>query len=175
MRAWLALVLLLPALAGCTGTAPREVGPLVGNIAPVFEVQPVDNVSAWNLTAHRGQVVLLDLMGVNCEPCRQAMPHLLAVAGAHANDTRFAMVSVDMASVYPGLGASNVQEIHNFRREFNATWPFAPDPGTVGQGFEPIALPTMVIIDGEGIIRFKAGGKVLQENQVEAELAKAGA
>jgi thiol-disulfide isomerase/thioredoxin len=173
MRAALAGALLALLLAGCSGPAPREVGPLVGNLAPDFTVQPVDGGAAFHLGAHRGQVVLLDLMGSNCEPCRQAMPHLLAVRAAHADDAGFAMVSVDMGALYPGLGARGSEDIRRFQEEFNATWPFAPDSGDAGRGYEPIALPTMVLVDGEGVIRFKAGGKVLQEDAVEREIAAA--
>lgn len=171
-RVGVALALLALALAGCTGPG-REVGPLVGNTAPGFTLTPVDSV-AWSLRAQQGKVVLLDLMGVNCAPCRAEMPHLLRVSAGHAGDAGFAMLSVDMASVYPGLGARSLDEIRAYKREFNASWPFAPDEqGRVGPAYEPIALPTIVVIGPDGVIRAKHSGGVTTEEQLEASIAKA--
>jgi thiol-disulfide isomerase/thioredoxin len=176
VRAAALALLLAPALlAGCNGPAPREVGPLVGNLAPPFTLQPVEAGAApWALEAHRGRVVLMDLMGVNCLPCRREMPHLLALARAHAGDAGFAMLSVDMASVYPGLGARSLDEIRAFQAEYNATWPFGPDEeGRVGQAYEPIALPTKVVIDAEGVLRAKFTKEITDMAELEEAVAKA--
>ncbi|HEV8359929.1 MAG TPA: TlpA disulfide reductase family protein [Candidatus Thermoplasmatota archaeon] len=170
---WQALALLGLLLAGCTAPDARTVGPLVGNLAPPFEVQPVD-APAWNLSAMQGKAVVLDLMGVNCGPCRVEMPHLLELAARRANDTAFGLVSIDMASVFPSLGARNDSEIRGFKAEFNATWPFAPDTGGwVGRAYEPIALPTAVVVGPDGVIRAKHSGGTVTADQFEADLAAA--
>lgn len=172
MRAAAGLVLAALLLSGCA--EPRDVGPLVGQVAPGFEVLPVDGPEPWNLSAQRGKAVLLDLMGVNCAPCRTQMPHLLAVARNHANDSRAAMLSVDMASVYPTLGAREPGEIRAFKAEFNATWPFAPDAqAKVGRAYEPIVIPTLVVIDREGVIRAKFSGGTTPEATLEDALRRA--
>jgi thiol-disulfide isomerase/thioredoxin len=163
-----ASLLLAALLTGCTGGSPRDVGPLVGNLAPDFSVTPAGGASAWDLHEQRGKVVMVDLMGVNCAPCRREMTHLLALAGDHANDTGFTMLSVDMASVYPGLGARNASEIVSFRQEFGAAWPFAPDEGgLVGRAYEPIALPTKVLIGADGVIRAKIAKEITSEAELE--------
>jgi thiol-disulfide isomerase/thioredoxin len=170
MRAALALLALL--LAGCTQPAGREVGPLVGNTAPGFVVQPVGADTSWNLTEHRGRFVVLDLMGVNCDPCRAEMPHLVALSANRS--LGFDMVSVDMASVYPGLGAKDTSQIAGFRARFNATWDFAPDPGHVGRDYEPITLPTTVVIDRDGIIVFRSGGGIVTEQAILGQMEQHG-
>ncbi|MCA1813080.1 MAG: TlpA family protein disulfide reductase [Halobacteriales archaeon] len=170
MRAALLALLLL---AGCLGQpAGREVGPLVGNTAPDFTVQPVGANATWHLAEHRGRFVVLDLMGVNCEPCRVEMPHLLALS--QDRSLGFDMVSVDMASVYPGLGAKDTRDIQQFRAGFNATWDFAPDSGRVGRDYEPIVLPTTVILDREGVIVFRSGGGTVTEQQMRGAMERAG-
>lgn len=163
---------LAAALAGCT-TPRREVGPLVGNLAPAIAVQPLD-APAWNLADHRGQVVLVDLMGVNCPPCRREMPHLVAFAAAHAGDAGVALLSVDMASVFPALGARDAQDLRAFREEFNATWPFAPDAaGDVGRAYQLLILPTKVVIDAEGVIRAKLSKEIGSAQELEDAVARA--
>src|SRR5207245_5148969 len=48
------------------------IGIATGQIAPAFTVQDV-NGTAWNLSLHRGQVVLLDFMGAHCISCEFEM------------------------------------------------------------------------------------------------------
>lgn len=159
-------------LAGCIGT-PAELAPIVGNPAPDFAVETIDG-ETWRLSDQAGRVVVLDLMGVHCAPCRAAMPHLRDVHEAHAGDG-LAMLSVDMGSVYPALGSDDPDELRAFRDAFNATWAFAVDRGAkVGPAFQPIAVPTLVVIDGEGIIRAKLSGAIVDSEQVEAAMAEAG-
>lgn len=169
LAAWLLALL----LAGCTGPAARDTGPLVGNLAPDFEVQPVDS-EPWRLAAQRGKVVLLDLMGVNCPPCRREMPLLTAFARAHAGDANLTLLSVDMASVFPSLGARDAEDIRAFKAEFNATWPFAPDAaGQVGRSYDLIILPTKVVIDEDGVIRVKLSKEVASQRELEDAIAAA--
>lgn len=165
--------LLSVVLAGCMAPQGGARGPLVGNLAPDFDAQPVDR-EPWSLAAQRGKVVLLDLMGVNCPPCRAEMPHLLRVMANHRDDPGYAQVSIDMASAFPGLGARNLDEIREFRDEFRMTWPIAPDrDGDVGPAYEPISLPTLVIIGPDGVIRAKHGGGVTAAEQLERDIAAA--
>lgn len=169
----LPMALLSVVLAGCTAPEGGGVGPLVGNLAPDFAVQPVDR-EPWSLAAQRGKVVLLDLMGVNCPPCRAEMPHLLKVMANHQDDAGYAQISVDMASVFPGLGARNLDELRGFRDEFRMTWPIAPDRGgDVGPAYQPIGLPTIVIIGPDGVIRAKHSGGVTSAEQLERDIAAA--
>lgn len=175
MRAAVFVLAIVPVLAGCANNPqPREVGSLVGDQAPAVNVQAVDTQAPWRLSDQRGRVVLLDFMGVNCPPCRKQMPNLVAVSVDHATDERFAMLSVDMASVFPTLGAHDQDEIRAFKREFNATWPFAPDPGTVGRDFSLLGLPMTVVVDGNGVIRFKSTGNVLSAEEMERAISQAG-
>lgn len=167
------LAVLAALLAGCMGPGSgREVGPLVGNVAPDFTLEPV-NAPRFTLSEQRGKVVLLDLMGVNCPPCRAEMPELRKAAQAHADDEGFFMVAVDMATVYPGLGARNEQEIRDFVEEFRATWPFAADTDGVGRKYQPISLPVKVYIGPDGVIREVKSGGTSTAAQIEASIARA--
>lgn len=171
VRSLALLLLLTAALAGCT-SGERGTGSLVGDRAPGFAVQVVDGPS-WSLEAQRGKAVLLDLMGVNCPPCREEMPHLLGVAARHADDTRFAMLSVDLGSLYPSLGAASDDDVRGFKADFNATWPFARDrDGTIGRAYDAIALPSFVVVGPDGVITWR---QVSRASEAELEAAIAGA
>lgn len=172
VRPALAGLVLALLLSGCAAPG-RDVGPLVGNVAPDFTVQPVTGGPPWSLAGHRGQVVMLDLMGVNCPPCRREMPHLVAFAAARADDPGLALLSIDMASVFPALGARDLREIEAFAREFNATWPFAPGGGDVGRDYALIALPTKVLIDADGVIRAKVSTEIGSVGQLEELVGRA--
>lgn len=165
------LAVLLLALAGCTQPG-REVGPLVGNTAPDVALQPLDG-APFRLAEQRGKVVMLDLMGVNCPPCRREMPLLVEFHAAHARDADLVVVSVDEGSIFPALGARDAQQIRDFQAEFNATWPFAPDArGEVGRAFDLLILPTKVVVDKEGVIRAKLSKEIVSVQELEDALAK---
>lgn len=91
-RALFCLLLLCgPALAAGT-PAPQPVLP--GMIAPDFN-RPDFNGKPVNLSAYRGQVVLLDFWASWCAPCIEETPHLIALQKANAGKLQIIGVSMD--------------------------------------------------------------------------------
>lgn len=106
-------------------------------------------------TARR--VAVVDLMGVNCPPCRAQTREFVKWHDRY-DTSGVRVLSVDFGSARPGLGANNEQEIHDFRDEFDAQWDFAADTDNVAKNYQIIGLPTLYIIDQEGVIQVRHSG-----------------
>ncbi|MBI4392867.1 MAG: TlpA family protein disulfide reductase [Euryarchaeota archaeon] len=164
-------VLLLVALtlvSGCLGEPASDEGLTLGKKAPDFAVTTIDGVGlARSDTVSR--VFVLDIMGVNCPPCREEMPHLVALHDEFNGSREFLLVSVDTGTRFPGLGANSIDEIRQFKSEFGANWTFAYDnPNTgVGPRYQPLALPTLFIVDATGKIIYRNTGITTQEKLSE--------
>lgn len=172
------------ALAGCLsgpypappqGSQPEE-GLTAGKRAPDFAIRDVDG-RELRLSSN-DDVLLLDLMGVNCPPCREEMPHLQMAASHFGGGTgrdNYTQLSVDIGTVFPTLGAESDEDVRAFRDEFQASWRFARDTAEsgVGRSFKPLGLPTLLIIDAEGTIRFRKDGAIISAETLIAEIEKA--
>ncbi len=148
--------------------SPDTVGLSLGQLAPDFMIVDV-NGTAWNLSGHRGQVVLIDFMGSNCATCIREMKDgvLQAVHNAYASND-FAMISIDVGG---SLGTESPAEAWRFLRGLSryGTWepglrPFAPaDQGLAGT-YLVSGLPLKYLIDKEGRIAWKWLGAVTYED-----------
>ncbi|HVL88144.1 MAG TPA: TlpA disulfide reductase family protein [Candidatus Thermoplasmatota archaeon] len=176
--ATLALLLAALAVSGCT-SPPNPSSPFVGKTAPEVSVVDVQG-NALRLSELRGRVVVLDLMGVNCPPCREQMPYFVRFADRHGGGNAqsgegVVMMSVDLAATFPGLGARNDDEVRAFAQEYRAGWHFAQDlDSAVGTAYRPVGLPTVVIVDANGVIQFRKDGGVVSDETLERELQRIG-
>jgi thiol-disulfide isomerase/thioredoxin len=99
----------------------------------------------------RGKVVLLDFWGTWCPPCRNSLPSLRDLNQKYANEKAFVMISV------------SVHDEEDKWRDFTArnqmTWPQAFDRDSrIQRAFAVNRFPTYILIDHEGIVRFRASG-----------------
>lgn len=140
------------AVAGCTESTPY--GSKIDDRAHPFALTTIDgeDVTLEGLTSDG--ILVLDLMGVNCGPCRQQTRQLVKWHDEY-NTSGIRMLSVDLGGQIGALGADDEQEIVEFRDEFGAQWDFAADTDGVGQDYEVIGFPTLYVIDREGVIVFK--------------------
>ncbi|MBC7174328.1 MAG: TlpA family protein disulfide reductase [Polyangiaceae bacterium] len=104
------------------------------------------------LAALRGRVVVLDFWAHWCEPCRVSTPELNAVRESLGDSP----VSFYGVNVEANLAPRRVIEEHV---RFGATFPtFHDEDRSMTTAYRADRLPTIVVIDREGIVRFRGSG-----------------
>jgi thiol-disulfide isomerase/thioredoxin len=150
-------------VAGCSvGAADRPESALVGKPAPDFKLALLDGGEV-ELSALKGKnLVLLDFWATWCGPCRQVMPAL-------------DRVSKDYASKGVRYLAVNLREepakINAYLKQAGLKLEVPLDKdGKVAASYAVRGIPTMVIVDKEGIVREVHVGA---SPNLEVELRKA--
>lgn len=169
-RAFAGVVLVLAvALAGCVDQ-DSPYGSKVGDRAHPFTLTTLEDVT-FSLEEQEGKVVLIDLMGANCATCRREMPELKETRAAF-NTSEVVFISIDLGSRIGTLGGEDESDLREFRDEFNASWHFAMDVDDVGANYQVLAVPTIYVVDGDGVISYRHGG-VASADTLEDEIRKA--
>lgn len=154
----LSITLAVAMLAAATVTAQEQ----TPGQAPDFTVA-TEQGEEIRLSALRGKVVVLDFWGTWCPPCIEAVPELAALQRDYSGRS-FALLSLSSDSNEP------------FWREFirdkgMLAWPQVLDRGDRLQRLYGVrAFPTYIVVDGEGIIRYRAAGS---KNNTRAALRRA--
>ncbi len=119
------------------------------NYAPDFSVVTSEG-EMLDLAGLKGKVVVLDFWASWCAPCKETIPTLRRTAQRHAN-APFVLISI---STHRDAGAWRSAVAVD-----KMIWPQHLDSsGTLARLFKVTALPTTVILDGEGIIRIRLEG-----------------
>ena len=112
------------------------------------------------LSDYRGKVVILDLMGVACSPCRLELIQLKKVSESYSKD-QVAIISIDVWT----MEGETAQDVRNLRESYKAyfgkelDWVFGIDDGTLWRNYViDGAVPSLYIFDQEGKIYFKHAG-----------------
>jgi thiol-disulfide isomerase/thioredoxin len=110
----------------------------------------------FNLTAQRGNLVVLNFWGSWCAPCRREAPTLAALA-RHFKDKPVRFIGDDVQDAPANAAA--------FERTFGIGYPSLNDPGEqVALAFHgavpPVGIPTTLLIDGNGHIAGRVVGEV---------------
>jgi thiol-disulfide isomerase/thioredoxin len=97
---------------------------------------------------YRGKVVVVNFWASWCAPCRREQPGLEALS-RQMEGVMF--IGVDYRDIDADARA--------YLREFGVTYPSVTDPvGTLGMRFDVPYLPTTVIADRSGRLRFRLAG-----------------
>jgi thiol-disulfide isomerase/thioredoxin len=149
---------------GATGAATGAESPLVGQAAPVFQLNMLDGTQ-FNLAARKGRIQVLDFWATWCGPCMQTMPLVDEVLRSFA-DKQVDLVAVNLEE--------QPQAIKSMLERHKLKVPVALDrDGVVAAKYAVTAIPQTVVIDKEGkVVRLFVGGgkntaealrKILQE------------
>ncbi|MGE0784936.1 MAG: TlpA family protein disulfide reductase [Sandaracinaceae bacterium] len=145
-----AIVALAIGAAFFSGGDGRRTSPLVGRVAPTFELPLVAGTGAGDrvsLEALRGEVVALDFWASWCGPCRMSIPVLNRVHDRYGS--RVHMYGLNVESQVPPAA---VVDAH---RSFGALFPTLQDQGYRAQAdYQVQSIPTLVLIDRQGTIRY---------------------
>ena len=123
--------------------------------APDFALTDIDG-KPLSLKDFRGKVLVLEVFQIKCLPCTSEIAELKKVQKKYSS-TNVEIISV---SVNP---ADTVQLLKEYRAEHEITWRIARDTDGISSKYNIRATPTTIVIDGEGLIRFKREGSVSAE------------
>jgi cytochrome c biogenesis protein CcmG/thiol:disulfide interchange protein DsbE len=158
-RLWGALLLVL-VVAVAAFVLARQLGSdpdggesvLVGHPAPALTGSTLDG-ARFDLADWRGQVVLVNVWGSWCYPCRQEQPLLAAAySSLHARGLR--MVGIDVRDRTADARAF-------LARYGRAAWPSVADPdGEHAVDWGTFALPETYLVGADGTVLAKSVGPV---------------
>jgi peroxiredoxin len=156
-------------IRGCKSTAALVLGVILSasaaelsGPAPDFAL-PARDGGQVTLAELEGQVVMLNFWATWCGPCRQEMPHLESLYQRYS-DLGFTLLGV------------NVEEDSSGADKFLAgtpvTFPILFDPKSeVSKKYDVIAMPSTVLIDRAGNLRFiHHGYQPGYENEYQAQI-----
>jgi len=131
------------------------------------------------LREYYGTVILLDLMGVNCQPCALEMTQLKQIQTNYSRDDVI-IISIDVW-VSQGENATLLRQYHDvFLQQLNLdlNWTFGLDDaqGTIGNSYARSGVPTLYILDKKGNIYYTHVGYDSYStlaSKLDAVLAKA--
>ena len=142
----------LGALAGCSGDSGSKLGPH-GEIAPDGERAGARSLTAprlgggtVDLASMRGKVVVLNVFGSWCDPCKEETPGLVQ----SATDTQGKGLPVQ----FVGLAERDTTGgIDQFTATYGVTWPVVnDDEGSIVAGLGTLApaVPSTLVLDKQG-------------------------
>lgn len=157
----------IEALASKAAEFPFGNSPLIGKRMPRLD-SGVPIADSFNMPDD--SVVLLEFWAVWCGPCIKSFPDVQELATKHAGD-KFVVVGVtkrygyyldgDQEGLLQRATAQrqvSVEEeaaaIRHFAAEQKLAFPMILDDGTISEAFRVESLPTTVVVDSSGIIRF---------------------
>lgn len=119
------------------------------NFAPDFSITTSDGEYV-TLEDLRGKVVLLDFWATWCPPCVASVPALRNLYRRFEKERSFVMIAIS--------ADREVETWKAFTAKNQMVWPQHLDRNfKVQRAFEIRAYPTYVVIDAEGIVRYRGG------------------
>jgi thiol-disulfide isomerase/thioredoxin len=108
-----------------------------------------------DLRGLRGHVVYVDFWASWCTPCRQSFPWMKALESAYGRQG-LSVVAIDLDH--------DQQDAQRFLRVFKPNFAVLFDPaGTLAQRFNVMGMPTSVLIDRKGTVRYQHIGFLFKQ------------
>ena len=117
---------------------------LVGKAAPDFQPAVLTGAELGKLSSLKGQVVLIAFFATWCRPCVAMMPHIEAL------HERLGQKGLKVI----GISSESAEVVATVAEKFNLKYTIASDDSeVVSSSYRIYALPTMVVIDRQGVVR----------------------
>jgi thiol-disulfide isomerase/thioredoxin len=145
----------------------------VGSAAP--EVRATDLRGApKQLSALRGEVVLVNIWATWCGPCRQEMPSMERLYRTLGSEgLRIVAVSIDAAPGGVDADGREGGDVAAFTREFGLSFDIWRDPaGTVRRDYRTTGVPESFLVDRGGRIVKKVIGATEWDDPATVELIR---
>jgi DsbE subfamily thiol:disulfide oxidoreductase len=127
-------------------------GAMVGDKIPEFALSGLDGKKVT--IGKENKVAVLNFWATWCPPCRAEFPEL--VSFSQKNNTKIQFYSINLQE--------NKEKVLSFFKQENYSLPVLLDEdGKVAKMFRVTAIPTTLIIDAQGIIRYRKSGGVTSE------------
>ena len=136
--------------------------PMVGDKAPDFTLTSVKG-EKMALSQHKGSVVVLGLFHI-CEPCMNQATELQKLL--NEGKTKAVFLGVNTAG-------DTKEDVLAYLNQFKTkiTFPYMLDPAQdVNKKYMQRLMPTVIIIDGDGVIRFR--GSTTPKDVLLSEITK---
>lgn len=115
--------------------------------APSFTLTDI-NGESLTLKDFRGKIVILDFFATWCGPCKTQIPYLSQVYREYG----FSKVVVISVSIDPA--SDTIEKLKQYASDNSIDWIIVRDTAKVAGKYGVSAIPTIFIIDQEGIIRY---------------------
>jgi cytochrome c biogenesis protein CcmG/thiol:disulfide interchange protein DsbE len=118
---------------------------LEGGLAPDFTLPLLAQEGNWQLSAQRGQVVVINFWGSWCAPCREEAPMLQALYEDY----------VAQGVIFVGVAVKDVErDALAYLAEFGITYPNVMDKGgVVEERYRTQGVPETFVIGKDGVVR----------------------
>ncbi len=139
-------IMLIALISACLllSIAERFATPVKGSsdLAPNFTLTDIDG-NVFSLSDYRGKVVLLDFFGTWCHPCVQQVSHLKDLYEKFGE--KLVIISIS---------PEEEQVLRDFRDQHGIEWTIARDTANVFDAYNIQYIPTLMILDHGGHIRY---------------------
>jgi len=124
--------------------------PVEPALAPDFTLRNTEGEEI-TLSGLKGKVILLDFWATWCGPCKESIPHLVALYKSY-REKGFELIGMSMDKM------GEVEMVRRFVKSMDIPYPIIMTPDEVARHFKVTGLPTTVLIDKEGRVREKIVG-----------------
>jgi len=126
-----------------SATAPANVSQLVGKPLELSGITDLGGELDW--ASYRGKIVLIDFWASWCGPCRAQMPKIKALF-EELDRKKFDVVAVNLDR--------SAEAFEEYSKEHQSPWPnvIGDDGRALAEQYGVTALPTMMVVDGDGKI-----------------------
>ncbi len=115
---------------------------LVGQPAPEIRARALDSDRELTLREYRGRVVVLAFVATWCRACRSMAPELEAVRSAHRSGVEVIALSHEARD-----------RLRAYTSATPRSYPTVQCTGRTARRYHATGLPTIVVVDREGIVR----------------------